>query len=409
MDEGTLPDRARPHMPQTTAALLEEIASLRKQNEDQRHELEHLRAAVLSPLRQSNSSVVQPVQPTTMHRFNDFPFEIRQMIWGHALPKQILGNHGIVQSHLVPKHIYVPVVGHVCRESRRFAKSKNHNKALPGEDAGLTGDTEPPSRARFGFPTPASWAWFSPCTDALMINTESSSVESNDANHFLARAAEHIIVEDVNLWQGYYEESQGLLDSGMYDQGVDFILAEQTNWVRKVYATPYSESEHDARTHAPICSLRTVDFVMRPVVTQIHRDSPPQFLRRLFGDATFRVVDLRDMDKFLRALGHELSLGMDQDLFFECSSELANALDIYKSVADKYFQHLRPFLLKALVSACFEASQKESSEGQASLPTPFKPGGSKLNMEVPWVKELNERLTVRPVHVFVIGEDMSEP
>lgn len=62
----------------TTAALLEEIALLREQNEKQRRELEQLQGAVPLPIRPSNNSKAFP--PNIIHQFNKFPLEIRQII-----------------------------------------------------------------------------------------------------------------------------------------------------------------------------------------------------------------------------------------------------------------------------------------------------------------------------------------
>ncbi|KAG8162458.1 hypothetical protein KVR01_008223 [Diaporthe batatas] len=398
MAQTALPHHGRPQVPQTTADLLEEIASLRRQNEEQRRELEHLRGdAVASP-------TGQPAQPTTMHRFNDFPPEIREMIWERSFPQQIVCNQDTMAKRIVPVDLHVPAVGQACRESRRIASSRNHSRALPGAalPSPVPGEM---LLARHRNPTPAGWAWFSPRSDAVVVASEGFAGEAHGANHVLARAAEHVIVEDAQFWEGYYDVSEGIYQNGMYDLGPGVLLDDVTRWVHRVYATapPCSGGED----HARACRLRTVDFRMREA-TPIHPGSPPELLRRLFGDATFKVVDLRDTGEFLRAVCHERSQGMDPGLLVRCISDLGNALDIYQSVADRYFRHLGPFVLKALAGALFEASNKGSPEGQGGLPTPFKPGGSKLNMEVAWVRELSERLTVRPVHVFVLGEDGSE-
>lgn len=426
MDRATPPDGARPQEPDTTtAALLEEIASLRSQNEEQRRELEHLRGAVPACLRQPSDDP-EPAQPSTMHRFMEFPFEVRQMIWGYALPRQILANQDCNTSYLVvTDELHVPPLGHACRESRRFAELKNHAAALPGAEPRR--GPKPRWMDRRRHPKPARWTWFSPSTDALVISAlgfdaPASGGKSYGANHVLARAAEHIIVEDF----GEYDEvSEAVLEvDPRYDEVIDVLLSKLTQWAQKVYARPYSEvaREDCAPARAPVCSLRAVDFSIGEVTTIEPQDCSPQLLRRLFGGATFRAVDLRETDEFLRALGPELSQGVDPEFFFRISGDLGSALTMYTTIADDFFRHLRPVLMKELVSACFEASTKGSSQGHEALPMPFNSvhgvsvprvlnidvGSSNiLNMDVPWVRELDERLTIRPVHVFVLDKNYS--
>jgi hypothetical protein len=398
MEQATPPDSGKSDVQQTTAALLEEIASLRKQNEEQQHELEQLRGAMPLSLRRSNNSL----QPSTMARFTHFPLEIRETIWEQALPSRLLGCEDLRQKHVVPTDLFVPAMAHVCRESRSFAASKNHINALPGEFS-LLEDETPSSRVKDA--TPACWNWFSPCNDALLINPRGFGGKLYPDNRFLARVAEHIIVEDPLFWRRFRESSYGLNPTIFSEQSTNVLLSQFTDWVRHVYVTPYFDNENSACTRGSICSLRTVDFAMREV-TKVDRNCPPSFLHGLFGEDDFRVVDLSDKKpalEIVRLLGYELFEGIDPDDFFKWSTELADSLDIYHSVADELFQHLEPSMLKALVSSCFEASKVEDSGVHGTLPTPFMPEGFELDMEVAWVKELSKRLSVRPVHVFVLA------
>lgn len=382
-----------------------EIASLRKQNEEQQRELEQLRAVVSPSLRQCHSN---SVQPSTMPRFMLFPFEIREKIWEYALPRRLLGTEDIHQKHVVLTNLSVPTLAHVCRESRGFAMSKNHVNGLPGE-FDLLGDRIPSPRLKD--PTPACRTWFSPSHDTLMIRLQGCGFDWSQHKRSLARVAEHIIVEDPTLWRGFQEYSNGLFQNAFYEQCATRMVSAFTDWVHLVYVQSYSDNANCAgRLRGSICNLRTADFAMRKV-TKVDPSRPPRLLRRLFAsnDVT-RVVDLRGTEpaEVLRMLGYELSQGMDPDDFLNWTGELADSLSIYQSVVEKPFQRLVPAMLKAVASACFEVSNMESSGARGLLANPFLPGGSELDMRVGWVKELTERLAVRPVHVFVLGEDKPE-
>ncbi|POS75961.1 hypothetical protein DHEL01_v205644 [Diaporthe helianthi] len=370
-----------------------------------------------APLRRQprQPNISDSVPASTMPRFMDFPFEIKEQIWSYALPKQqLLVNRDINQTHLIPTILYVPAVAQVCRESRDLARSRNHSRTLPGQ-AGLPVYRQPrrssPSSPGSREPIPACWTWFSPRTDILMIRPIAFGGGPHAANHVLTRAAEHIIVQDVDFWEGLREDSPESFPYQDYEHTAA-LLFNMIKWVYSVYTSPPSESENHARARGSICSLRTVDFCMRGA-TKVDPRSPRQVLDPLFGGDKFRVVDLSndaETAETLRALDYELPQGLDldPDLFFNYSSHIRKAQDTYKYIADRLFEHVGPVMLTALVSACFEASKKESSEGHGTLPRPFKSGGYDIDMDVAWVKELSERLTVRPVHVYVLGDEMSD-
>lgn len=409
MEQATPPEGSRPQEPQTTAALLKEIASLRKQNEEQRRELEQLRGAVPPSLGGSDDSL----QPSEMHRFKLFPFEIREMIWEYALPKRLLGIQQIQQKHCVVTRLPVPAIAHVCRESRRFAVSRNHKNALPGEFILPDGEEEgktPPFQPKYV--EPACWTWFSPSNDTLMINPRGFKIECFDENDILVWSAEHIIVEENSFWRGFHEDSIGTSHDIFYTQTTDDLVKHVINWATQAYERPYPDRPCWPPVRGRICNLQTVDFAMREV-TKIYRNCPPRVLRRLFGSHnSIGLVDLRDQEsasEILRLLGYELSQGMDPDEFFRLTNELAESFAFYQSAADELWEDLRPELLGALARACFDTSEKKStSGGYAKLPMPFMSDGSGLDMEVAWVKDLSERLTIRPVHVFILMDDAAE-
>jgi hypothetical protein len=388
---------------------LEEIASLRRQNEEQRSELEQLRAGAMQvapPLQRPNKN--NPPGPTeTMHRFMEFPLEIRTLIWDQVFTRRrLLGAEGIRQQHTVPTDLPVPDVGHVCFESRRLAKAMNHISALPGEFNLL--EDEPP-RVPAKDLTLGCWTWFAPSTDAFLFNTREFGGALLEHNLRLARLAEHIIVEDLWYWRGFHKVVNGGAYHPFFDENMDAIFSHCSQWLSDVYKSKPQDPNSRRGRCGTVCNLQNLDFAMREV-TKIDRDCRPSLLKHLFGDDDFRIIDLGDLDDVIaiyRMLGYELSQGMDPDYFFHWTAELSESLEIYESIAEQFFDPLEPVILHTVASACFEASINPGDGGvpppHGGLPTPFKDGsdGAELNMDVEWVRQLGQQLTVRPVHVFV--------
>lgn len=197
----------------------------------------------------------------------------------------------------------------------------------------------------------------------------------------------------------------------------------------------------------PAWNLRTVDFAMNSV-TKIDRNYPPSFVRRLFAGESVKVVDLRNTEAvrgIQQMLVDELSQCMDSK---RCSPllwrDLQKSLDFFKAGGAKRFKHIRAWLIEELICRYHECSFVDPQKSRAMLPSlfrprsnedygeedgeedgeeggeedgedygdledePKRPRGRELDMTVAWVKEFTERFTIRPVHVFVRGDGISD-
>lgn len=387
-------DSGQASVQQMFATLLGEIASLRKQNEEQQRQLEHLRGDMSFFLERSNKYP----QPPRMPHFKCLPLEIREMIWELAVPIRLLGFEGVTQKKDVASALSVPTVAHVCRESRNVVMSRKSLTALSGRSTHLDGQGH---LWRLRYSKSALWTWFTPCKDALFINPckfqSSRPFGPLPKNHLIVQAAEHIVIEDYSVWDQFFEERD--LD----DENI-VVLKRLSNWVPDVVLDP----ENTGSTRHPICNLRTVDFAMSRV-TKIDRNYPPNFVRRLFSEDHVRIVDLRDectVRGIDHMLSHELSQVMDKNTpMFDFPTDLEQSFNTYRAAAGNIFSHVRASLLHALALRYHQASRKGGDKSVAALPSPFRDGI--LDMEVTWVKELTKRVNVRPVHVFVRAEGMS--
>lgn len=398
MGQETPSDSKQPTVQQMFVTLLGEIATLRKQNEDQQRQLEHLRSTTSLLLERDNTSL----QISRKVQFKHLPLEIREMIWDLALPIRLLGFEGIIQEGDVPSALSVPAVAQVCRESRRIAmyRFRRYLETLSCEDF----QPQESPLWRLKHEKSACWTWFTPYNDALLINPETFHLDGRRNNHVLARVAEHIILEDTSMWELFYDpDHPGVFCPGhplRQDMGRDLLLERLIPWVHGVM--PWGSFSHPIPF--PVCNLRTIDFALSKV-TKIDRNYPPSFVQRLFGGDDVKVVDLRDKTAVLRIRGsltYEPPEAMTPDEFDRWRTDLETSLEIYRAVADDFFRYVRPRLLKKLAGYYHRATSGVLSP----KPSPFKNG--KLNMEVTWVKEFCERIELRLVHVFVRAERISK-
>lgn len=396
MEQETSPDSNQPTVQQMFATLLGEIATLRKQNVDQQRQLEHLRSTTSLLLNRDDDSL----QTSRKVQFKHLPLEIREMIWELALPTRLLGFEGIAQEGDVPLALPVPAVAQVCRESRHIAMSRRYLEALSYEDF----QPQESPLWRLKHEKSACWTWFTPYKDALLINPETFHRDGRRNNHVLARVAEHVILEDTDMWELFYDpDHPGVFCPGhpiRQDIGRDLLLDRLIPWVHGVM--PWGSSSRP--TPFPVCNLRTIDFALSKV-TKIDRNYPPDFVHSLFAGDDVKVVDLRDKKAVLGikgALEYEPAEAMIPDEFDRWRTDLKTSLEIYRAVADEFFYYVRPRLLKKMAGYYHRATSGVLS----SKPSPLKDG--KLNMEVTWVKEFCERIEFRLVHVFVRAEGVSK-
>lgn len=391
MEQAVPPDSGQATVQQMFATLLREIASLRKQNDDQQRELEHLRRDMSLCLERSSSSPPRSRMP----QFKRLPLEVREMIWEYAVPRRLLGFEGVNPQQGVPSALSVPTVAHVCRESRRVAMSQKSLTALTGRSTHLEG---PSQLWRLEYTTSGFWTWFTPYKDALLINPRDfKPYERYRTNHLMVQAVEHIVIEDRWLW---YQFSQDTMDD---DDHV--TLKRFSTWVHQL--VPYPEFTRS--TGDPAYNLRTVDFSMG-LVTKVDRSYPPNFVRRLFVKDHVRIVDLRD-EEAVRGiesmLAVEVSKVTDANVALELPSELQQNYDIFRAAAGNLFPHVRASFLSALAGCYHEASCLGSQKPPPNLPSPFRDG--ELDKDVVWVQELAKGINIRPVHVFVRDDGMSLP
>lgn len=388
------PDSNQLTVQQMLATLLGEISTLRRQNEDQQRQLEHLRSTTSLLLERDSTSL----QISRKVQFKHLPLEIREMIWKLALPIRLLGFEGIIQEGDVPSALSIPAVAQVCRESRRVAISRRYLEALSYEEI-------PPPESplwRLKHKRSACWTWFTPYKDALLINPETFHRDGRRNNNVLARVAEHVILEDPPIWHSYYDPDNPGVFCPPYsiEHARDVLLEVLTPWVHGVM--PWGRFSHPIPF--PVCNLRTVDFALSRV-TKIDRNYPPDFVHRLFAGDDVRVVDLRDRKAVLemeRILKCEPPEAMIPNEFDQWRSDLEMSLSIYRAVADELLRYVRPRLLKKL-AGCYH---RAVSGVLCAKPWPFKDG--KLDMEVTWVREFCERIDIRLVHVFVRADGISK-
>lgn len=395
--EQTVPaDSGQASVQQMFATLLGEIASLRKQNEEQQRQLEHLRGDMSLVLERSNSYQQSPGKA----QFKRLPLEIREMIWELAVPFRLVGFEGVTQKDDVPSALSVPTVAHVCRESRNVVMSRKSLTALDGRSTHLDSSSQL-WRLRYSNSKLAHWTWFTPYKDALLINPRKfSPYEQYHSNQLIVEAAEHIVIEDCSVWD-QFSEFRDLDDENIV------TLKRLSTWVQEVFSA--SGLTRSTFEPSPVYNLRTVDFAMSPV-TKIDRNYPPNFVRRLFAEDHVRIVDLRDectVRGINRMLSYELSQVMDTNTpLFDDPTDLEQSFDTYSVAAKDLFPHVRASLLSVLAGRYHSASCVRDGKSLAALPSPFRDG--ELDMEVTWVKELTKRVNIRPVHVFVPAEGMSD-
>lgn len=175
------------------AVLLEEIASLRKQNEEQQRQLDHLRndTGILLEANKSHNASGFP-------KSTRLPLEIRRMIWRLAVPSRLLGLQRAAKDKNAPKDkntpiiLSVPAVARVCRESRQVLLSRDRITALSGNSVHLSG---PSQLWRLGIGKSAQWTWFTPDTDVLLVNKENLS----DWQYPVAPTAKHIVIDYLSI------------------------------------------------------------------------------------------------------------------------------------------------------------------------------------------------------------------
>ncbi|KAG8158205.1 hypothetical protein KVR01_011966 [Diaporthe batatas] len=379
------------------ATLLEEIATLRRQNEDQQRQLEHLRGATSLLLERDSVSLPTPGRL----QFKHLPLEIREMIWKLAVPRRLLGFPGSRSD--VPSALPIPTIAHVCRESRRvFMTQKRYTK--DGRNY------VPPPLWRLKGDSLAHWTSFSPRTDALLINPGDFLREDIETNYPITWTAEHLMVENAETWEQLrfsgrqfdYEEEKAL---------TDWIgrLAMFPNYSPPIRGSIWSEAPR--LTRAPVCHVRTVDFIVSSI-TMVDHNYPPNLVHRLFGGDYVRIVDLRDreaVDAIEHMIQHELSQFLEPSEYTLLPTDLEDSLDIFKGTATESFSRVEKRLLRALAKAYYTESlciNTLATKARAILPSLFRDG--KWDMEVTWAKELCKRIDVRPVHVFIRAEGVSE-
>lgn len=388
MEQVTPPDSGQATVQQMFATLLGEIASLRKQNDEQQRQLEHLRRDLSLCLERSNDTP----RRSRMPHFKCLPLEVREMIWEYAVPRRLLGFEGVTQKQGVLPSLPVPAVAQVCRESRRVVMSRKSFTALSGRSTHLEG---PSQLWRLEYTKSSFWTWFTPRKDALLINPRDfKPYEQYQRNHRIVQSAEHIVIEDCALWYGFCE-------IGMDDD--DFVtLKRLSTWVHDLWREPdLIPSSGDAAYN-----LRTVDFAM-DTVTKVDRSYPPNFVRRLFAEDQVRIVDLTDKEAVRGIedmLYHELCQVMDTMLHLEFPTALQRSCISFRAAAADLFPQVRASLLSALADSYHGSSCLGGPKPLATLPSPFRDG--ELDMEVFWVKELAKRINIRPVHVFVRDDGM---
>lgn len=388
MEQATPPDSGQATVQQMFATLLGEIASLRKQNDDQQRQLEHLRRDMSLCLGRSRDSP----QSSRMPHFKRLPLEVREMIWEYAVPRRLLGFEGVTEQQGVPSALSVPAVAHVCRESRRVVLSRKSVTALSGRSTHLEG---PSQLWRLEYSKSGLWTWFTAHKDVLLINPRDfKPYERHQRNHLLPQAAEHVVIEDCWLW---YKSFEGCMDD---NDGITYMSLR--TWVHQLVPEP----EFTRSTGDPAYNLRTVDFAMS-TVTKVDRSYPPNFVRRLFAEDHVRIVDLRDVEAVRRIeymLAHEVSQVMDTNVALELPSELQQSYDIFRAAADNLFPRVEKSFFSALVACYHRASGLGGPKPCGNLPSPFR--DSRLDKKVAWVKELAKCISIRPVHVFVRDDGM---
>lgn len=237
-----------------------------------------------------------------------------------------------------------------------------------------------------------------PRKDALLINPcHFTPYQQYERNQLIVQAAEHTVIEDCSVWEQLFE-------CGNLDDENRAILARFSTWVQ----AEVLESDRSRSTRDPVYNLRTVDFAMSSV-TRIDRNYPPSFVRRLSAEDHVRIVDLRDehtVRAIDRMLHNELSQFMDPETYmFLEPTDLERSFNIYKVAAGDLFPHVRPSLLSALADCYHRASHRRGDRSLAALPSPLRFG--ELDVEVAWVKELTKLVNIRPAHVFVRAEGIS--
>lgn len=390
MEQVTATDSGQPTVQQMFTVLLGEIASLRKQNEEQRRELEHLRSDMSLFLERSGL----PTQTSRKLQFKHLPLEIREMIWELAVPVRLLAFEGVSQEKHVPSALSVPTVALVCRESRRAVMSRKSVTALTGRSTHLDG---PSQLWRLDYIKSAVWTWFTPRKDTLLINPRQfEPYEQHRRNHFMVQAAEHIIIDGCTLWNQYSHSS--------LDDDDTVTLTRFSTWVKDMVPEP----DFTSSTRDPVYNLRTLDFAMTNF-SRVDKNYPPNFVRRLFAGDRVRVLDLRDKEAVRGVqsmLEDELSQVMDTDSIYPRYTALEDALGNFAAAANDLFPHVRALSLHALADAYQRASRLSGTNSAVPLPSPFRDG--ELDMEVTWVKELTKRINIRPVHVLFRAEGMSD-
>lgn len=383
MEQITPVNSDQPTVQQMFATLLGEIASLRKQNEEQQRQLEQLRGDMSLFLQQP----VNPLQSSRKPQFKHLPLEIREAIWELTVPMRLLRFEGVRDEKHVPSALSVPTVAHVCQESRHVVICRKDLIALSGRS---NHPRSPSQLWRLTYKNSAGWTWFSPSKDALFINAGNfMPTQRYHSNQGLVDAAEHVVVEASPLWTQF----------GDIEDGEAAMLRDQlVNWLREV---PPLRAKSPS-TRDPSFNLRTIDFAM-DTASDIDQNFPPNFVRRLFDGHNVRIVDLRDKETVREIedmYAHELCKVTDSHNLPEWPSALAESLGTYHRNAGFLFPHVRESLLTVLAGTYHKASQVGHQTTSATLPSPFK-GDGKLDMKVTWVEQLVKHVDIRPVHVFV--------
>lgn len=411
--------------------------SLRKQNEDQQRQLKHLQRDMrVSLLLGRSYNAPETSKDTQFTQFMRIPLEIREMIWELAVPSRLLRVDTLEESEsIVPSALSVPTVAHVCRESRRVFLSRKQVDGLTGGSSHLRGASQLWRLRDTGSGDlwkPVYWSWFTPHKDALLLSPDSLDMERGDY-HPIILAAEHIIFDHAEVWPEF------LRPRHEREETEEDMFARFWN----VWDHFPPKAKSPPPPGGPAWNLRTVDFALNSV-TKIDRNYPLNFVRRLFAGESVKIVDLRNT---------EAVRGIQQMLFDEllqcmnsgwCSpllcTGLQKSLAIFKAGGAKLFKHLRAWLIEELIRRYHECSFVDPQKSCATLPSPFIPRsseeygeadgeedgeddgedygdledepksapGRELDMKVTWVKEFTERFTIRPVHVFVRGDGISD-
>ncbi|KAL1871877.1 hypothetical protein Daus18300_004510, partial [Diaporthe australafricana] len=293
MEKTTPVDATQPTVQQMFAVLLEEMASLRKQNEEQQRQLDHLRndtGILLGEAKKSQNA-------SGFSQFTRLPLEIRRMIWRLAVPSRMLGLEHATKDKNGPVSLSVPAVARVCRESREVLLSRDCITELSGRHVHLSG---PSQLWRLGVGKLAHWTWFTPDTDVLLVNKGNFS----DWHYGVAPTAKHIVIDcrSVKQWRASHRPGGLFPDLGGKTDVVDRLLCWLKGYEPNLACRPDSGVD-------PAYNLRTVDLAMNGV-TKIDRNYPPNVVHCLFAGEDFRVVDLRDEEDVRRI---ELLMGDSDD------------------------------------------------------------------------------------------------